>query len=164
MIGPSLRQGVDVEIKVYPTDTVGVWAAYSLQEAKVTNPPVVTPAKMEYAAGNEIVNTPNYLFSAGIDYQILPALRSSLWASGQGNYFVNQANTLNKQGEYALLNLDLGYQVTKEVELQFQVKNLNDARREYVWYDETFAASAQPFFSPGDGRAFYGAVSVKFDY
>lgn len=164
MIGPSLRQGVDVEIKVYPTDTVGVWAAYSLQEAKVTNPPAVTAAKMEYVAGNEIVNTPNYLFSAGIDYQILPELRSSLWASGQGNYFVNQANTLNKQGEYALLNLDLGYQVTKEVELQFQVKNLNDARREYVWYDETFAASAQPFFSPGDGRAFYGAVSVKFDY
>ncbi|MDD1622265.1 MAG: TonB-dependent receptor [Methylococcaceae bacterium] len=164
MIGPTLRQGVDVEIKVYPTDKVGVWAAYSLQEAKVTNPPALTPGKMEYVAGNQVVNTPNYLFSAGIDYQILPELRSSLWTSGQGNYFVNQANTVSEQGEYALLNLDLGYQVTKEVDLQFQAKNLTNTHREYVWYDETFGASAQPFFSPGDGIAFYGAVNVKFDY
>ncbi|MDT4290505.1 TonB-dependent receptor [Methylomonas sp. MO1] len=164
MIGATKRQGVDIEVKVYPTDKVGVWAAYSLQEAKVTNPPVVSAGTMEYVAGNQVVNTPNYLFSAGIDYQILPQLRSSLWTSGQGDYFVDQANQRGQYGEYALLNLDLGYQVTKEVELQFQAKNLTDARREYVWYDETFGATAQPFFSPGDGIAFYGAVNVKFDY
>ncbi|MDD2759224.1 MAG: TonB-dependent receptor [Methylomonas sp.] len=164
MIGPTQRQGVDVEIKVYPTDKVGMWATYSLQEAKVTNPPAVSLSNMEYSAGNQVVNTPNYLFSAGIDYQILPELRSSLWTAGQGDYFVDQANQRGKYGEYALLNLDLGYQVTKEVDLQFQAKNLTNARREYVWYDETFGASAQPFFSPGDGIAFYGAVNVKFDY
>jgi iron complex outermembrane receptor protein len=164
MIGPTLRQGVDVEIKVYPTDKFGVWAAYSLQEAKVTNPPIFAAGSMEYAAGNQVVNTPNYMFSAGLDYQILPTLRSSLWTSGQGNYFVNQANTVSKQGEYALLNLDLGYQVTKQVDLQFQMKNLADVKREYVWYDETFGATAQPFFSPGDGRAVYGAVNVKYDF
>ncbi|NJA05661.1 MULTISPECIES: TonB-dependent receptor domain-containing protein [Methylomonas] len=163
MIGATKRQGVDIEIKVYPTDKVGVWAAYSLQEAKVTNPPAVSSA-MQYVAGNQVVNTPNYLFSAGIDYQILPQLRSSLWTSGQGDYFVDQANVRGKYGEYALLNLDLGYQVTKEVEVQFQAKNLADVRREYVWYDESFGATAQPFFSPGDGIAFYGAVNVKFDY
>ncbi|AEG00890.1 TonB-dependent receptor domain-containing protein [Methylomonas methanica] len=164
MIGATKRQGVDVEIKVYPTDKVGVWAAYSLQEAKVSNPPAVVAGTMEYVAGNQVVNTPNYLFSAGIDYQILPQLRSSLWTSGQGDYFVDQANQRSKFGEYAVLNLDLGYQVTKEVEVQFQAKNLTDTRREYVWYDESFGATAQPFFSPGDGIAFYGAVNVRFDY
>lgn len=164
MIGATKRQGVDIEIKVYPTDKVGVWAAYSLQEAKVSNPPAVVAGTMEYVAGNQVVNTPNYLFSAGIDYQILPQLRSSLWTSGQGDYFVDQANQRGKFGEYALLNLDLGYQVTKEVEVQFQAKNLTDTRREYVWYDESFGATAQPFFSPGDGIAFYGAVNVRFDY
>jgi len=143
---------------------IGVWAAYSLQEAKVTNPPAVSAGTMEYVSGNQVVNTPNYLFSAGIDYQILPQLRSSLWTSGQGDYFVDQANQRGQYGEYALLNLDLGYQVTKEVELQFQAKNLTDVRREYVWYSESFGATAQPFFSPGDGVAFYGAVNVKFDY
>lgn len=164
MIGPSLRQGVDVELKVYPTDKFSIWAAYSLQEAKATNPPAVTLGNMEYVAGNQIVNTPNYLFSAGIDYQITRQLRSSLWTSGQGDYYVDQANQRGKYGDYALLNLDLGYQVTKQVELQFQAKNLTNAHREYVWYDETFGASAQPFFAPGDGIAFYGAVNVKFDY
>lgn len=164
MIGPTQRQGVDIEAKVYPSDQVGVWAAYSLQEAKATNPPGLTLGSMEYVAGNQVVNTPNYLFSAGIDYQITRQFRSSLWTSGQGNYFVDQSNSRGKFGEYAMLNLDLGYRVTKQVELQFQAKNLNNAQREYVWFDETFGATAQPLFSPGDGRAFYGAVNVKFDY
>jgi iron complex outermembrane receptor protein len=44
------------------------------------------------------------------------------------------------------------------------MKNLADVKREYVWYDETFGATAQPFFSPGDGRAVYGAVNVKYDF
>ncbi|ANE56896.1 TonB-dependent receptor [Methylomonas sp. DH-1] len=165
MIGPTKRQGVDIELKVYPTDRFGVWAAYSLQEAKITNPPAVVANAMEYTAGNQVVNTPNYLFSAGIDYQITQQLRSSLWTSGQGNYFVDQANDAGKHGEYALLNLDLGYQVTKQVELQFQAKNLTDTQREYLWYDESYGAGQRyAFYSPGDGRAFYGAVSVKFDY
>jgi len=86
-----------------------------------------------------------------------------LWTSGQGSYFVDQANALSKQGEYALLNLDLGYQVSKEVEVQFQAKNLADTHREYVWYDESYGKGAMPLYSPGDGRAFYGAVSVKYD-
>jgi iron complex outermembrane receptor protein len=44
------------------------------------------------------------------------------------------------------------------VELQFQAKNLTDTYWEYVWDD-----GAQTLHSPGDGRAFYGAVSVKYD-
>ena len=165
MIGPTKRQGVDIEVKVYPTDRFGVWAAYSLQEAKTTNPSARVINTMEYVAGNQVVNTPNYLFSAGIDYQITQELRSCLWTSGQGNYFVDQANAAGQHGEYALLNLDLGYKVTKEVELQFQAKNLTDTQREYLWYDESYGTGQRfPFYSPGDGIAFYGAVSVKFDY
>lgn len=163
LIGPTKRQGVDIEAKVYPTDRVGLWAAYSLQEAKVVNPPPVVANSMQYLAGNQVVNTPNYLFSAGVDFQVTRELRSSLWTSGQGSYFVDQANALSKQGEYALLNLDLAYQVSKEVDVQFQAKNLADTHREYVWYDESYGKGAMPLYSPGDGRAFYGAVSVKYD-
>ncbi|MBL6987380.1 MAG: TonB-dependent receptor [Methylobacter sp.] len=156
-IGATKRQGVDVQVKVSPIEPLSIWSTFSLQEAIVkTSAPDTT-----YAVNNEIVNTPNYLFSAGIDYQITPALRSSLWTSGQGNYYVDQANARGKYGEYALLNLDLEYQVSKEVDIQFQVKNLADTQREYVWYDNAYIA---PLFSPGDGRAFYGSINVKFDY
>lgn len=164
-LGSTRRQGVDVEVKVNPVDAVGVWAAYSLQEAKIKEAGIFVQDKYEYKVGNSIVNTPNYLFSAGIDYQITPALKSSLWTSGQGNFFVDQANAVGKFGEYSLLNLDLGYQVHKNVDLQFQAKNLADTHRDYVWYDESYGTGyRQPLFSPADGIAFYGAVNVKYDF
>jgi iron complex outermembrane receptor protein len=168
-LGATTRQGVDIEVKVTPTDQLSIWSAYSLQEAKITtagtyNANVNSAAYYTYEVGNQVVNTPNYLFSAGIDYQITPALRSSLWTSGQGDYFVDQANALSKYGDYALLNLDLGYQVNKQVEVQFQAKNLTNTHREYVWYHATFGSTHTPLYSPGDGIAFYGAVNVKYDF
>ena len=155
LIGATDRQGVDVEIKIRPIELVSVWAAYSLQEAIVK-----TPKSNSALAGTQILNTPNYLFSGGIDYQIMPKLKSSLWTTGQSSYYIDDTNTKGKFGEYALLNLDLGYQVNKLVDLQFQVKNLTDTYWEYVWYNTTANQSAH---SPGDGRAFYGAINVKYD-
>lgn len=56
--------------------------------------------------------------------------------------------------------MDFGYQVTKQVDLQLQVKNLANTYWEYVWYNTT---TNQDMHSPGDGIAFYGAVNIKFD-
>lgn len=163
-VGATKRQGVDIQFKISPIDAVSIWGAYSLQEAIVKKAPPYVQYSSEYAVGNQLVNTPNYLFTAGIDYQILPELRSSLWASGQGSFFVDQSNSRGKHGEYALLNLDLGYQLTKQVELQFQAKNLTDTQRDYLWFDESYGSTAKILYSPADGRAFYGAVNVRFDY
>ncbi|MCQ8180907.1 TonB-dependent receptor [Methylomonas sp. SURF-1] len=156
LLGATTRQGVDIQARLNPVDPLSIWVAYSLQEAKVKT----APANTSYSVGNQIISTPNYLFSGGIDYAITPALKTSLWTTGQDDSFADQANRLPKYGAYALLNLDLGYQLTKQVDLQFQVKNLTDTQREYVFYD----ASLGQMYSPGDGRAFYGAVNVKFDY
>lgn len=156
-VGATKRQGVDVQTKVNPIEAVSLWATYSLQEAIVTKAPVGGTYK--YKKGNQVFNTPDYLFSAGIDYQITQEFKSSLWTTGQGDYYANSANSGGQFGEYALLNLDLGYQLTKQVDLQFQVKNMVDAQWEYVWYE----GAPEPLFSPGDGRAFYGSVNVKFD-
>lgn len=90
----------------------------------------------------------------------MPKLKSSLWTTGQSSYYVDEANKKGKFGEYALLNLDIGYQVNKLVDLQFQVKNLTDTYWEYVWYNTTANQTAH---APGDGRAFYGAINVKYD-
>lgn len=156
LIGATERQGVDVQVKVSPVDPVSVWAAFSLQEAIVTQPKNKNPALV----GTQIFNTPNYLFSGGIDYQITPDIKSSLWTTGQGSYFTDEANSKGKYGEYALLNFDLGYQVNKMIDVQFQAKNLAGTYWEYVWYNTTVG---QTMHSPGDGRAFYGAINVKFD-
>jgi len=86
-------------------------------------------------------------------------LKSSLWTTGQGNYFPDEANKQAQFGEYALLNLDLSYKINKMVELQFQAKNLANTYWEYVWHD-----GAQTLHSPGDGLAFYGAVNVNYDF
>lgn len=154
-IGSTDRQGVDVQVQIQPIEPVRLWAAYSIQEAIIKSPPASTPE----LAGKQIKNVPDYVFSGGIDYQILPELKTSLWTTGQGDYYPNNANTLTQFGEYALLNLDIGYQVNKFVDLQFQVKNLTDTYWEYVWdFDATTT-----MHSPGDGRAFYGAINVKYD-
>ncbi|WP_262964524.1 TonB-dependent receptor [Methylobacter psychrophilus] len=155
LVGATDRQGVDVQLKIQPIKLVSVWTAFSLQEAIVA-----TPKSNPALAGTQIFNTPNYLFSGGIDYQIMPKLKSSLWTTGQSSYYVDEANKKGKFGEYALLNLDIGYQVNKLVDLQFQVKNLTDTYWEYVWYNTTANQTAH---APGDGRAFYGAINVKYD-
>jgi iron complex outermembrane receptor protein len=153
-IGATDRQGVDIEVKVSPIDPLSVWTTFSLQEAIIKTPAPTTP---QYK-GNAIDHTPNYLFSAGIDYQFTPEFKSSLWTTGQGAYYPDEANKRNKVGEYALLNLDLSYKVNKMVELQFQAKNLTNTYWEYVWDDGT-----QTLHAPGDGRAVYGAISVNYD-
>lgn len=163
-VGSTKRRGVDVEIKISPVEPVSIWAAYSVQEAVVTEAKPFVAASNEYVEGNQIVNTPNHLFTAGIDYQVTQQLRSSLWTSGQSDFYADQANNRGKEGGYALLNLDLGYQVTKEVEVQFQAKNLTDEKRDYMWFDESYGAVAEKQYSPADGIAFYGAISVDFDY
>ena len=156
-LGATDRQGVDVQFQVQPIEPVRLWATYSIQEAIIKNNAFsVNGVPLR---GNQIKNTPDYVFSGGIDYQILPELKTSLWTTGQGDYFPNNANTLPQYGEYALLNLDIGYQVNKYVDLQFQAKNLTDTYWEYVWdFDDT-----RTMHSPGDGRAFYGAINIKYD-
>jgi iron complex outermembrane receptor protein len=154
-IGATDRQGVDVQVKVTPIKPVSLWATYSIQEALIKTPAPATP---QYK-GNQLDHTPDYLFSAGLDYQVTKDLKSSLWTTGQGNYFPDEANKQMQFGEYALLNLDLSYKINKMVELQFQAKNLADTYWEYVWHDGT-----QTLHSPGDGRAFYGAVNVNYDF
>ena len=49
--------------------------------------------------------------------------------------------------------------MSKDVALEFQVKNLTKQYYEYVWWDSD---NAQSLHAPGDGRAFYGAVSIKY--
>ncbi len=162
-LGSTERDGLDIQVKVNPIEPVSVWAAYSIQKAVVTKPQFGSGA----LPGNQVINTPDYVFSGGIDYQVTPELKTSLWTTGQGDYYTDDANNAGQFGEYALLNLDIGYQVNKYVDLQFQAKNLTDTYWEYVWYNNARDRDGnrvnQTAHSPGDGRAFYGAINIKYD-
>lgn len=152
-IGRTRRRGVDVETTLRPTAKGTLWLSYSYQDSEILKPESSAPTTL----GKQIDHIPHHIFAAGVDYQVLPALRLSAWANAQSDYYLERTNTQGKYGDFVLLNVGASYQVSKDVALEFQVKNLADRYYEYVWWD-----GAQSLHSPGDGRAFYGAVSVKY--
>ncbi len=152
-IGETKRRGFDAQLRASPINPLSIWAAFSWQEGIIKKPgPTESGNK-----NNEIDHIPDYVISGGVDYQITPAVRGSFSIFAQGDYFLNRANDTRQFGDYYLVNLGLFYQVNKYVGLDFQVTNLTDKYYEYVWDAGT------TLHSPGDGRAFYGAVNVEFD-
>ena len=152
-IGKTRRRGYDVEINLRPSDKTTVWASYSHQDSKILKAEASAPQ----TAGKEIDHIPHHLFAAGVDYQATPNLRLTAWANAQSDYFLERANSAGKYGDFALFNVGADYRLTRDVTLQFQIKNLTDQYYEYVWHD-----GSQSLHAPGDGRAFYAAVGLKF--
>jgi len=56
-----------------------------------------------------------------------------------------------------LFNLGASYQLTEQLAVDLQLKNLTDRYYEYVWYD-----GVETLHAPGDGRALYAAVTLDF--
>jgi len=154
-VGETARRGLDFQLNVAPTARVDTWFAYSVQEAEVVNPGPAEPQ----LRGKDLDHTPDYILSGGIDYRVTDAFKTSLWTYAQGDYYPERRNATEEFGDYFVLNLLLAYQATKQIGLEFQVRNLTDEYYEYVWHDGT-----QTLHSPGDDRTFFGAVNLRFDY
>ena len=154
-LGRTRREGVDVQLNAVPLEALNLWVAYSVQDAEVLRPGPTEPAMV----GKEIDHTPEFLLSAGADYQMTKAFRSSVWAYAQGDYFPDRSNVTSDFGDYFTVNLSLAYRFTQQLELEFQIRNLTDESYEYVWYD-----GVQTLHSSGDARTFFGAVNFRFDY
>lgn len=155
-IGKTRRQGVDLEARLKASDSVGLWAGYSWQKAKILEADTASLATL----GKEVDHVPHHLLGLGVDYQATQALRLSLWGNAQSAYYVERQNTQGQFGSYALFNVSANYQYSKEVAFQLQVRNLADRYYEYVWYDSSISPNTQ--HGPGEGRAIYGAVNLKF--
>ncbi len=152
-IGKTKRRGFDAQLRARPINPLSIWAAFSWQEGIIKKPgPLESGNK-----NNEIDHIPDYVVSGGVDYQITPAVRGSFSIFAQGDYFLNRENDTRQFGDYYLVNLGLFYQINKYLGLDFQVTNLTDKYYEYVW------DAGSSLHSPGDGRAFYGALNVEFD-
>lgn len=152
-IGKTRRKGYDLQVNFKPGKTINAWLAYSHQDSEIVTPDPSLPASL----GKEIDHVPHQLYSGGIDVQATPDLGLSLSARGQSDYYLERTNSTGKFGNFLVFDVGLTYKLTRNVSLDFQIKNLADRYYEYVWYDGT-----QSLHSPADKRAFHAAISVDF--
>ena len=155
-IGKTLREGVDLQVNVRPTDKLAVWFAYSWQDSEILKADAASPS----TEGQEIDHVPHYLFSAGIDWQATPDWKFGLQSRAQGDAYIERENTHGKFGKFLLFDASANYQWNDKVSLDFQVKNLTNREYEYVWWNTTPNPDIS-MHAPGDGRAAYLGVNLK---
>lgn len=156
-IGETLRQGIDFQANLRPTEKLDIWANLSVQRSEITK-----PGNTELSnKGNEIDHVPRQIYGLGADYRLLPTLKLSAWGNGQGDYYLERSNTWGKYGGYFLLNLSAAWQVQKNISLELQVRNLTNRYYEYVYYDTNENRSyEQTLHSPGEGRGVYASLRL----
>lgn len=152
-LGKTRRRGIDLQLDVKPVRGFAFWGSWSHQRARIVTPDPATPTQ----TGNDIDHVPRNVFSGGLDVMPDPAIRLSFWGNGQSSYELDPANSQGRYGDYFVLNAEVAYKVTPQVELSAQLKNLADDRYEYVWYD-----GAQRLHAPADPRSLFGAVRLTF--
>ena len=153
-IGATRRKGVDLQLRARPTDTLEAFATLGLQEAIITTPNPAAPNTL----GKQVDHVPRRLFNAGIDWQARPALKLSAWLQGQGSYWLERSNALTGQfGAYTALNLGASWTLSPTLQLDVQLQNASNARREYVWWD-----GAKTLHSAGEPRALTLAARATF--
>ncbi len=153
-IGATRRRGVDLQLRVRPAQTLEAFATLGLQEAIITTPNPAAPTTL----GKEVDHVPRRLFNAGIDWQALPAVKLSAWLQGQGSYWLERSNALTgKFGHYTALNLGTGWTLSPMLQIDVQLLNATNARREYVWWD-----GAKTLHSAGEPRSLNVALRASF--
>lgn len=152
-IGKTLRRGLDFQANLRPSPKLDLWANLSLQRSEIVKPGATELNNQ----GNEIDHVPRQIYGLGADYRVLPTLKLSAWANGQGDYYLERSNTQGKFGGYFLVNLGAVWQVQKNVSLELQARNIADRYYEYVFWDTTFP---QTLHSPGEGRGIYASVRL----
>ncbi len=154
-VGVTRRHGFDAQLSVRPLTGLSAWGALSWQRGTIVTPDPSTPQFV----GNEIDHVPQWLWSGGVDYTGLPKLRLSLWANGQSSYRLTAANSAaqGKFGDYAVLNAEVSYALSDQVELSLSARNLTDTYYEYAWWD-----GAQTLHSPADGLNATAGVRLRF--
>lgn len=159
-LGETRRKGVDFQINAHITDKIKLWFSHAYQEAKIVGGYTSGGISL---VGKEVFSTPRHITNVGMDYQITESLRFDLQGRAQSSYYIDDQNSKGKYGGYILFNGGMHYALTKNLEIDLQIKNMFNRKYEYVWYDNFFypASSYQPMFSPGAGRSFYASLNVK---
>ncbi|MCX7677504.1 MAG: TonB-dependent receptor, partial [Alteraurantiacibacter sp.] len=152
-VGATTRRGVDVQASLRPIKGLSIWGGLAWQKATIRIPPPETPQLV----GREIDHTPRWLWSVGLDWSPLEAVRLSVSGRGQSSYYLTSANAEGKWGEMSVFDASAFWQLNDAMELGLVVKNLGGAYHEYVWWD-----GAQSLHSPGNGRNFTASLRLRF--
>jgi iron complex outermembrane recepter protein len=153
-IGATRRRGVDIQVRARPAATVEAFATLGWQEAIITTPNPEAPTTL----GKEVDHVPRRLYNAGLDWQALPDLKLTAWLQGQGSYWLERTNALTgKFGAYTTLNLGASWALTPTLQLDAQLLNAANGRREYVWWD-----GSKTLHSAGEPRSLNVALRASF--
>jgi iron complex outermembrane receptor protein len=152
-IGETRRRGVDLQLNLQPTSRLGLWLGAAVQRARIVKADAASIATQ----GNEIDHTPHLLYNAGADYKASDALRLSASINGQSSYFLDRTNATGKFGAYSIMNVSATYGISKNLDLELQVRNLANRRYEYVWHDGT-----QSLHAPGSPRSVDLMLTSRF--
>lgn len=115
----------------------------------------------ESFGGNDLPGAPEHYYRAELAYEhpsgILLSLNTEWVPRG---YFVDNANTIRTE-DYALLGLRVRYQVSQDLSLFVEARNLLD--RKYISSTSvaTLASDESTLFNPGEGRAIYAGVEFQ---
>ena len=174
---PSINTGKEVGIKFTPAPGADLRIAAWQQDAtgEVANMPATgttvglgeTRRKgLDLQVSGRIGERIDLTFSHSLQKaEVVSAFTAdgSSLAGKEASYYIDNANALGKFGGFALFDASVRHQLSRNVSLDLQVKNLADRGHAYAWYDNFFwpAAQAQPMFSAGTGRAAYQSLNVK---
>lgn len=153
-IGKTRRRGYDIQFNVRPTSQLGGWVSFSEQRGVIL---IADPANPGERVGNVIDHVPQYLISGGVDFHPTDKLRLALLGNGQTKFQLDTSNSHGQFGNYAIFNVEAGYQIIPHIEIELQVRNLSNDRYFYAWWD-----GSQAEISPADGRTVYGGVRLKY--
>ena len=126
--------GLEVEVAWAVADNLRLTANGSWLETEVGR--FTVPAGTTYV-GNEFRNSPNYLFGAGVDWELLPGL------TFKGN--VRHSDGYNSDDEnlppfivdsYTVANLNLSYAIMESLDLYGYVRNVADDRSPISLYTD----------------------------
>jgi iron complex outermembrane recepter protein len=149
--GETERKGWDFVLNLYPHSWISVWSSYSVIDAKYTQPgPGLTDRE-----GKKIENIPGWVAKLGIDFEHPTGFFTNCWLEAQADYYLDPQNEREKEGDYTLVNLTVGY-TFPSLTIGFDIKNVLDEKYNAFVWNSTWG------FNPGPERSYYAWVKLDF--
>lgn len=151
--GDTTHRGVEVGVDWLLTDALGLGVSYAHNKHRFDN---WVEGANDFS-GNTMPNAPEHFANVRVHY-------APTWLNGgrleaewtdQGEYFIDEANTLSYAG-HGLLNLRASYALNEIVEVYLNVLNAED--KLYAESTSRFG----PTYTPGRPRTLMGGVKVNW--
>jgi TonB-dependent siderophore receptor len=140
----TLRRGVEADIKVYPTDALYLWAAYTYMEAEFEE------------SGDTVPLVPRHKAAAGFDWELCPPFTLSVSGAYTGSQYDGndiENNRYEKLDAYWVFDTAVRY-TREELELFASVENI---------FNELYSTSAYSESRyPMPERNFKGGIRWRF--